>query len=67
MVDIIGSILVNDDMQTDDWFVRKDKMKRQFTTMSGQVSEMLILTIQDVHRLQIEFTEYFEQLMDVEE
>ena len=67
MVDIIGSILVNDDMQTDDWFVRKDKMKRQFTTMSGQVSEMIILTIQDVHRLQIEFTEYFEQLMDVEE
>ena len=28
VVDIIGSILMNDDMQTDDWFIRKDKMKR---------------------------------------
>ena len=67
MVDIIGSILMNDDMQTDDWFIRKDKMKRQFTVMSGQYTEMLVLTVQDVHRLQIEFTEYFEELMQIEE
>ena len=28
---------------------------------------MLILTVQDVHRLQIEFTEYFDEIMHVEE
>lgn len=67
VVDIIGSILMNEDMQTDDWFMRKDKMKRQFTVMSGQYTEMLILTIQDVHRLQIEFTEYFDEIMKIEE
>ena len=42
-------------------------MKRQFTVMSGQYTEMLVLTVQDVHRLQIEFTEYFEELMQIEE
>jgi hypothetical protein len=34
--------------------------------MSDLNTEMLILTLQDVHRMQIEFTEYFDALMDEE-
>jgi hypothetical protein len=45
IVDIIGSILIHEDVHSDDWFVRKDKLKRQFTVMSDMNTEMLILTL----------------------
>lgn len=43
-VDILGSIFKNEDVSLEDWFFRKDKMKRHFTTMADIVAEMLVLT-----------------------
>jgi hypothetical protein len=52
----------------DNWFLRKDKMKRKFTVMSNSHhSELLLITIQDLYRIQVEFLEYFETLMKDEE
>ena len=55
LVDILGSIFKNEDMSLEDWFFRKDKMKRHFTTMSDAMAEMLILSTQDIRRIQLEF------------
>jgi hypothetical protein len=50
-VDILGSIFKNNDIELEDWFFRKDKMKRHFTLMSDSLAEMLVLTTQDIHRI----------------
>jgi len=55
LVDILGSIFKNEDIDLEDWFLRKEKMKRHFTLMSDLRAEMLVLSIQDIHRLQVEF------------
>lgn len=52
----------------DNWFLRKDKMKRQFTAMTDSfTSDYLLITIQDLNIIQVEFLEYFEDLMYHEE
>jgi hypothetical protein len=51
----------------DNWFLRRDKMIRQFTAMSDSHTELLLITIQDLYRMQVEFLEYFEALMADEE
>jgi hypothetical protein len=65
-VDILGSIFKNEDVSMEDWFFRKDKMKRHFTLRSDVVAEMLVLSTQDIHRIQLEFQEIFEEIMDEE-
>jgi hypothetical protein len=50
-VDILGSVFKNEDIELEDWFLRKDKMKRHFTLMSDISAEMLALSTQDIHRL----------------
>jgi hypothetical protein len=45
LVDILGSIYRNEDVTLEDWFFRKDKMKRHFTMMSDELAEMHILNV----------------------
>ena len=43
-------------------------MKRQFAAMTEHShAELLLITIQDLNRIQVEFLEYFERLMVDEE
>jgi hypothetical protein len=65
-IDILGSVFKNEDISLEEWFFRKDKMKRHFTLMSDSLAEMLVLSIQDIHRIQVEFQEVFEELMTEE-
>ena len=70
VLDVIGSIFINPEIEMENWFNRKDKLMRQFTAMSDcseGVTELLILTLQDLYRIQVEFQEYFETLMNTEE
>ena len=58
--DIIGSIIKNEDIDQDDWISRKDKIIRQCTTASDVKSSLLLLSINDVNRMQLEFLESYE-------
>ena len=44
-IDILGSIFKNEEISIEEWFFRKDKMKRHFTLMSDTLAEMLVLSI----------------------
>lgn len=61
--DIIGSIIKNDDIDQDDWISRKDLIVRQSTIASDIKSEALLLRIEDVNRLQNEFLESYEKMI----
>jgi hypothetical protein len=61
-VDIISSILANDDIDNDNmnsWTFRPDKMQRQFTIMSSMQSELWTLSFQDIKRMINEFLEVY--------
>ena len=51
IVDIIGSVLRHDEIEHDQWFIRKDLLKRQFTIMSDIYTELMSLSILDLYRL----------------
>lgn len=51
IVDIIGSMLRLEETESDQWFVRKDLLKRQFTIMSDCPTEVMSLSILDLYRL----------------
>ena len=45
VVDIIGSTLCQENMELDEWFLRKDLLKRQFTVMSSTYTELMSLSV----------------------
>jgi hypothetical protein len=64
VIDIIGSVYKNDNLEIENWYTRKDLMKRQFSIMSREYSECMSLSIGDLHRLQNEFQEIYDSLME---
>ena len=66
IVDIIGSILHHEEIEADQWFLRKDLLKRQFTIMSDGQTELMSLSILDLYRLQLEFQEIFDAMQEDE-
>ena len=62
MEDIVGSIIKNDDIDQDDWISRKDKMIRQFTIISSEQSTLLLFSVHDLNKMQVEFLELYESL-----
>jgi CRP-like cAMP-binding protein len=62
-VDIMGSVFKND-VELETWFSRKDVLKRQFSTMASTYCEMMSLSVQDLYRIQVEFLEYYEYLIN---
>ena len=64
VIDIVGSITHNS-LDFEDWMNRKDVIKRQFTIMSEvDKTEVLTLSINDLHRMKLEFYEQYETLFD---
>ena len=51
IVDIISSMLRHEEIEADQWFIRKDLLKRQFTMMADSPIEVLSLSILDMYRL----------------
>ena len=45
VVDIIGSTLSQENMELDEWFLRKDLLKRQFTVMASTYTELMSLSV----------------------
>jgi hypothetical protein len=45
VVDIIGSVYKEDKLEIDNWFSRKDLLKRQFTILSDTYTEVMSLSI----------------------
>jgi hypothetical protein len=63
MEDLVGSIIRNEEDIQDDWISHKDQLIRQFTVMcDSKRATLLSLTMGDVHRMQLEFVEIYEQL-----
>ena len=64
-IDIVGSILQHQDCLTedDDIFNHKEKLIRQFTIMSDNISEILMLELNDLNRMKIEFMECYDAIM----
>lgn len=65
VVDIIGSTLTQEEMELDEWFLRKDLLKRQFTVMASTYTELMSLSVQDLYRVQLEFQEYYDDLFEM--
>ena len=61
--DIIGSIIKNEDVDKDNWISSKEKLTGQCTIASGADSFLLLLSIIDVNRMQHEFVEVYEKLI----
>ena len=64
VVDIIGSIYKEEKISINNWFNRKDLMKRQFSILSDTYTEIMSLSILDLNRIQVEFLEYYDQLIE---
>jgi hypothetical protein len=62
MEDIVGSIIKNDDIDQDEWISRKDKMIRQFTLMVTEKATLLLFSVHDLNKMQVEFLELYESL-----
>lgn len=63
MEDLVGSIIQNESNIQDDWFSCKDQLIRQFTIICDSDKALLLsLSIGDLHRMQLEFVEMYEQL-----
>ena len=45
VVDIIGSVYKEDKLEIENWFSRKDLLKRQFTILSDTYTEVMSLSI----------------------
>lgn len=61
-IDIIGSILNKEGgmMKINEWILYKDQMRRQFTVMADQCSELLSFSIVDLNRMKTEFLDAYE-------
>ena len=55
VIDIIGSVLKQESLELEEWSLRKDTLKRQFTVMANCYTELMTLSIQDLYRVQNEF------------
>ena len=64
MVDIIGSAYKNDKLEIENWYSRKDLLKRQFSVMAICYTEVMSLSNKDLYRIQMEFLEYWENLIE---
>lgn len=62
--DIVGSVMKEDFIKEEDWISQKDKLTRQFTVMADQNSELLSLSIVDLHKMQLEYSESYQKLID---
>ena len=51
IADIIGSVMRYEEIESDQWFIRKDLLKRQFTIMTEVNTELMCLSILDLYRL----------------
>ena len=60
-VDIISSILENEDVSNEDWISRPDKMQRGFTAMASEHAKLWSLSIQDIKRMRSEFLEIYRE------
>jgi hypothetical protein len=63
MIDIIGSAHAHN-VEVDDWYGIKQKLNRQFSILSFEHSEVLILNIENLNRMQQEFSHNFENLWE---
>jgi hypothetical protein len=68
MEDLVGSIIKNNDIHQDDWMSNKDKLIRQFTVIGddeqNSKSTIMMLCINDLNRMQVEFSEVYENMFD---
>lgn len=67
IIDIIGSLLQDEEDNLDklnDWIVHKHLLKRQFTTMAIEDTELMSLSLQDLNRMKHEFLEPYENLFN---
>lgn len=67
IIDIIGSLLQDEEDNLDklnDWIVHKHLLKRQFTTMATEDSQLLSLSLHDLNRMKHEFLEPYENLFN---
>ena len=66
MIDIVGSCS-NSKQVKDDWINYKHFLNHQFTVMAFNQVEMMMLSINDLHKMELEFpdyyTDFFEQSM----
>jgi len=62
--DIISCIVKNDYEDDDEWIHNKDQLIRQFTVMADQSTELLLLSISDLRRMQSEFVGAFNRLLE---
>jgi hypothetical protein len=46
-----------------EWFQKKQNLQRQFTIMANQVTEVQMLNLNDLHRMEIEFFDYYSDLL----
>lgn len=61
VIDIIGSAMTHN-VSLNNWFDHKNLLHRQFTTMALDNVEMLMLSINDLIRIQKEFPDYYKNL-----
>jgi CRP-like cAMP-binding protein len=64
IMDIIGSIVTNNELDFSGWFQRKELVHRQFTVLATKDIECLTLSIQDLNRMKQEFFETYELMFD---
>ena len=62
--DIIGCML-RDEFNGGDWIQQRDRIIRQFTVKADRRTELLLLSITDLNRMQHEFLEAYNMLMEV--
>lgn len=62
--DIMGSILKDEFVKEEDWISQKERLIRQFTVMASRNTELLTLSIVDLHRMQLEFIEAYAKFID---
>ena len=64
VMDIIGSVVTNSEVEFENWFIHKDIIHRQFTIMAKKQIEVLTLSIGDLNRMKLEFFETYDSLFD---
>jgi CRP-like cAMP-binding protein len=62
MEDIVSSIIKNEDIDQDDWISKKDIMTRQFTIMASEQATLLVFSVIELNKMQVEFLELYESL-----
>jgi hypothetical protein len=62
-MDIIGSTQ-EENIDTNEWYSRKQILKRQFTIQAKGDSEVLVLPILNLYQMQQEFIDAYDELFD---